>query len=298
MAPSRERSTQCRVYKCKSIRHSDLAQIADAITQNPCPICLCEIKPSRAALLPLCKHAFCADCIHKWSDYKRTCPLCKAEFGSWLFIIDLSSQTLEKEKFKSPVDDRPHTVGFPARRRSHLEELRLIRRTRAELTTQYSRTGVIPRRRSFGQLEAANPGVIRERTLQWRASIYERKLQAVPFSSKNRLIEQMEHNNSAKAMVVQRIEPWIKRELEAILDDPNPSVIVHVVTSLFVSGNERSHQASSGEPGARNDFLAPLRPFLHEKSEMFWHELRCFAESPLSLETYDTVAEYISLNQT
>nr|GMD63030.1 E3 ubiquitin-protein ligase Topors-like isoform X1 [Ipomoea batatas] len=189
MAPSRERSTHCRAYKRKSIRHSGLAQIADAITQNPCSICLCEIKPSRAALLPLCKHAFCADCIHKWSDYKRTCPLCKAEFGSWLFLINLSSQTLEKEKFKSPLDDRPRTVGFPARRRSHLDELRLIRRTRAELTTQYSRTGVIPRRRSFGQLEAANPGVIRERTLQWRASIYERKLQAVPFSSKNRLIE-------------------------------------------------------------------------------------------------------------
>ncbi|XP_019184092.1 PREDICTED: E3 ubiquitin-protein ligase Topors-like isoform X2 [Ipomoea nil] len=168
---------------------------------------------------------------------------------------------------------------------------RLIRRTRAELTTQYSRTGVIPRRRSFGQLEAANPGVIRERTLQWRASIYERKLQAVPFSSKNRLIEQMEHNNSAKAMVMQRIEPWIKRELEAILDDPNPSVIFHVVTSLFVSGNERRDHATS-------DFLAPLRPFLHEKTEMFWHELRCFAESPLALETYDTVAEYRSLNRT
>lgn len=155
-----------------------------------------------------------------------------------------------------------------------------------------------PRMRSFGTFDDASLGVINQRKLQWRESIYEMKLQAVPFASKNRALEKMEDNNGVKSMVVQRIEPWIQRELEAILHDPNPSVIVHVATSLFVSTNGRSGQASSGERYTRDEFLTPLRPFLHDKAELFWHELRCFAESPFSIETYDTVVEYKSPNQT
>ncbi|CAH9071827.1 unnamed protein product [Cuscuta europaea] len=245
-----EESTQYRVYKRKSKIPSDLARISDAITQKSCPICLCEIKPRRVASLPLCRHVFCADCICRWSGYKRVCPLCKAEFGSSLFIIDLSSQTLVKEVLKAPLNYRP-TVGFSAPQRNALAEL----------------------------------------------SIYERKLQAVPFESKNRVLEKKEHNSRVKSMVIQRVEPWIHRELEAILKDPNPSIIVHVVTSVLVSTIERGTIVSSEEPGTRDELLAPLRPFLHEKTEHFWHELRCFAESSFSIETYDTVVEYRS-NQT
>ncbi|CAH9091542.1 unnamed protein product [Cuscuta epithymum] len=292
MAHSKE-STQYRGYKRKSKVPSDLARISDAITQKSCPICLCEIKPRRVASLPLCRHVFCVDCICRWSGYKRVCPLCKAEFGSSLFIIDLSSQTLVKEVLKAPLDYRPPTVGFSAPQRNALAELRLIRR-RAEQNSQYSRTREFPRRRSFGTPEGLNPGVIREIKLQWRASIYERKLQAVPFASKNRVLEKMEYNSSVKSMVIQRVEPWIHRELEAILKDPNPSIIVHVVTSVLVSTNERGTIVSSGEPGTRDEFLAPLRPFLHEKTEHFWHELRCFAQSCFSIETYDSVVEYRS----
>lgn len=76
-------------------------------------------------------------------------------------------------------------------------------------------------------------------------------------------------NRSAKEKMLQRIEPWIRRELQAILGDPDPSIIVHVVTSLFISENTHSTQQYAGD-----DFLAPLRPFLHEHAEMFWHELR------------------------
>ncbi|KAH7843627.1 hypothetical protein Vadar_018983 [Vaccinium darrowii] len=70
-------------------------------------------------------------------------------------------------------------------------------------------------------------------------------------------------------MIEKKIEPWFRRELEAILGDPDPSVIVHVASSLFISG-------------------------LQDSALMNQHLLffRRFAESPFNMETYDTVVEY------
>lgn len=79
-------------------------------------------------------------------------------------------------------------------------------------------------------------------------------------------------NSNAKERVLQRIEPWIKRELYAILHDPDPAVIVHVATSLFISSLEEN--TASGYLSGEDDFLAPLRSFLHDQANTFWHELR------------------------
>lgn len=127
-------------------------------------------------------------------------------------------------------------------------------------------------------------------------------------------------NDFQKQSILQRIEPWIRREIEAITGDPDTAIILlHVVSSLFFS----RHDGSSGDLGVEDDFLAPLKPFLHDRTDMFWHELRlglrkiyicqfydsmlvilltfkkyiyfvfrCFAGSPLNMETYDAVVEY------
>lgn len=81
-------------------------------------------------------------------------------------------------------------------------------------------------------------------------------------------------NTDAKEMILRRIEPWIQRELQAILKDPDPTVIVHVATSLFISRYEKKTDNFRGPVGIESDFLAPLRPFLHEHADLFWHELR------------------------
>ncbi|GMP76713.1 hypothetical protein CsSME_00033262 [Camellia sinensis var. sinensis] len=81
-------------------------------------------------------------------------------------------------------------------------------------------------------------------------------------------------NNGVKDRILKRIEPWIHRELKAILGDPDPSVIVHVASSLFISGLEEKHEAPSKQFVLEDNFIEPLRPFLHERMNMFWHELR------------------------
>ena len=79
--------------------------------------------------------------------------------------------------------------------------------------------------------------------------------------------------SQSKKKILQRIEPWIQRELQAILQDPDPTIIVHVATSLYLS---RFHMTGDLSTAIDNDdgFLDPLRRFLGEWTDMFWHELR------------------------
>ncbi|XP_055830462.1 uncharacterized protein LOC129899496 [Solanum dulcamara] len=270
---------------------SRLKGIVTAVARKSCPICLCRLHYRSAAVIIPCMHAYCIVCIRRWSDLNRKCPLCNADFDSWFSRISSSSRTFQKEKLSARSETKKLNSGFVSSRpRDRLADRRVIRSRREELNTFGSRTRPFPRRRSFDQIGALNPDDITRRIILWRSSIYEERLQAVPFSSKNCLMQHMD-NRSTKEKMLQRIEPWIRRELQAILGDPDPSIIVHVATSLFISENTHSTQQCAG-----GDFLAPLRPFLHECTEMFWHELRCFAESPLSMQTYDTVVEYNSLD--
>lgn len=105
--------------------------------------------------------------------------------------------------------------------------------------------------------------------------------------------ENISGSDGVRARILRRIEPWVRRELQAVLGDPDPSVIVHVATSLYIATLERKVHFSSGQPGVGDQFLAELRAFLLDKTDMFWHELRCFAESSFTMETYDAVVEYM-----
>lgn len=172
---------------------------------------------------------------------------------------------------------------------------RAIGIAREELNVVSRRTRPLPRQRSFGQSNMWPPGNNKARILQWRASIYEQNMRAVPCPSRRSLQEGiMGRKSNRETLVLERIEPWIHRELHAILQDPNPAVIVHLVTSLFISSLEETQQkAPSGAYGVENKNLQLLQPFLVERTSTFWHELRCFAESQFNMETYDTVVKYV-----
>ncbi|GAB4843574.1 hypothetical protein Ancab_013539 [Ancistrocladus abbreviatus] len=147
-----------------------------------------------------------------------------------------------------------------------------------------ARSRPVPRRRSFGWGSLPS-NVVADQILHWRESIYKQRLQAVPFPSGScrQAIEfdgvcagamDSTVGDGIKDTILQRIEPWIHRELQAILKDPDPSIIVHVATSLFISSIECKPRASADHFGDKNDFLAPLRRFLCESTDIFWHELR------------------------
>ncbi|KAF9678024.1 hypothetical protein SADUNF_Sadunf08G0168800 [Salix dunnii] len=262
--------------------------ILPAIRGKSCPICLKKIDGEdyrRLAVLGVCLHAYCLDCIRKWSDIKRKCPLCNLEFNYWFCKISLSSRNFSKEKLP---------VVKEGRRAKPLDILSSRAAVRAGLNVVNRRSRPLPWQRRFEQPLPGSGGsdVIAQRKLQWRASIYNRRLHAVHISSRNCLKQIISRNCCMKQRILHRIEPWIQRELQAILEDPDPSVIVHVASSLFIASLERRSDVQSDQLGVEDHFLQPLRRFLHGWTNMFWHELRCFAESSLTMETYDTVVRY------
>lgn len=269
--------------------------ISPAIVDKTCPICLRTIDVPGAAVLTVCFHAYCLDCIHKWSDLKRNCPLCNSTFDSWFYKIDLSSLRYLKQQLPA-ISDCKSVIPRP--RSTVADRRRIIERTRREMNDVNRRTRPLPWRRSFGRPGTMSPHVIAERKLQWRASVYNRRLQAVPIYHGNGFQQNVPRirNDFEKEKLLRRIEPWIQRELKAILGDPDPSIILHVVSSLLFSRHEDGSSASSTQLSFVNDnFLAPLEPFLHHRTNMFWHELRCFVDSPFTMETYDAVVEYRQL---
>ncbi|KAL0414696.1 UNVERIFIED_CONTAM: hypothetical protein Sradi_1671300 [Sesamum radiatum] len=145
---------------------------------------------------------------------------------------------------------------------------RIIQRSR-EVSAVLSIARELPRQRSFGRSSHESPNVIAGRIRNVLGII----LQAVPLPHKNGLMQQVVGINGAKEMILRRIEPWIQRELQAILADPDPTIIVHVATSLFISKYEKRHENFEDQVVPEDECLAPLRPFLHERTEIFWHEL-------------------------
>ncbi|TYI06944.1 hypothetical protein ES332_A10G193400v1 [Gossypium tomentosum] len=250
--------------------------ICPAIVDETCPICLRTIDIPGAAVLTVCFHAYCLDCIRNWSDLKRNCPLCNSTFDSWFYKIDLSSLRYLKQQLPAISDCKS---AIPRPRFTVSDRRRIIERTRREINDVNRRTRPLPWRRSFGRPGTVSPLVIAERKLQWRASVYNRRLQAVPIYHGNGFQQNVPRirNDFEKEKLLQRIEPWIQRELEAILGDPDPSIILHVVSSLLFSRHEGKHDdssASSTQLSFVNDnFLASLEPFLHDQTNMFWHEL-------------------------
>ncbi|XP_012069386.1 E3 ubiquitin-protein ligase Topors isoform X2 [Jatropha curcas] len=254
-----------------------LRVIWPAIRGQTCPICLKDLGDHRrTAVITVCLHAYCLRCIRKWSDLKRKCPLCNAAFDSLFYKISFSSRNFLTEKLRALKEGKIAIVepDFSSRVRQ-----------------QMMRSRPLPWRRTFGRPGSVPSDVIAERKLQWRASVYKRSLQAVPSSP-----EQVSRDGYLKERVLQKIEPWIKRELQAILEDPDPSVIIHVASSLYIASLEGNFDVQAAQHGVEDNFLAPLRPFLHNWTNMFWHELRCFAETSLAMETYDAVVTYKRFN--
>ncbi|KAF3456154.1 hypothetical protein FNV43_RR00804 [Rhamnella rubrinervis] len=230
-----------------------------AVQGQSCPICLEDLDVPSSVVLTACKHAYCAECMHRWSRLRRKCPLCNADFDSWFSHINLSSRNFHKQHLPA-LSNSSNKLGFDEQ-----HPLRTV------INGVRSRTRPLPWRRSFGRPGTVGDDVSAERKLRWRASIYEKRLQAVPSSPQN---QKLLGHNGVKERILQRIEPWIRRELQAILGDTDPSIIVHVAASIYISSLEEKVNVSSGQPDMGDNFLPPLQPFLLDRTNMFWHELR------------------------
>ncbi len=75
--------------------------------------------------------------------------------------------------------------------------------------------------------------------------------------------------------------PWITRDLRVLTGDEDASILTHYILGLLQTVDLQSDHG-----------LSLLLPFLHEKSELFVHELFSFARSPCNIESYDVSVQY------
>lgn len=81
----------CGRFNCK--RHGNIdnnldKEIKFEILTNKdetdtCQICLDDFSETKLVIKTHCNHVFHTKCIKKWCDKKNTCPLCRADIGSF-----------------------------------------------------------------------------------------------------------------------------------------------------------------------------------------------------------------------
>ncbi|KAG0325988.1 hypothetical protein BG000_001573 [Podila horticola] len=261
--------------------------------EHHCVICLnpCEDR----AVLENCQHEFCFRCILQWSMISHSCPLCVQIFERCLHQIeddrhfkvhmfDPLPSAGSKGTSVSPDIVVPHGIirqiyGPPQRRRRFVTP-RILEEESAERTITEQQ----------------------EQRLERRREVYRHKLFVKHMGANNISGFQQITPESFKIFPqrIERVVPWIRRELQAILtlslpassassrSDPNPSgelmtgleLIREYITAVLKRYDLQTDQAQD-----------LLRDFLHEHTEHFVHELMAFARSPFSIEAYDAAAQ-------
>ncbi|KAG0609975.1 hypothetical protein M758_7G029000 [Ceratodon purpureus] len=317
------------------LRVEDEEQGASSSNDDMCPICLGDIEEAGEAVLQWCMHRFCTHCIEEWSKVRRVCPLCKAEYRGWYHGVQSNNEFQERVLPPVAESSAHQSRGDAASRFRLWRDSRRQERGRgsrllqprghgvapdasaSSSSKQFGRSAPFPTQRSFGlprQHQSAQAMRILEeqaaaKALQWRKSIYNRNLRARPFEIGKRSMV----TKDAKARAERRLEPWIRRELLAVLPNSDHAFLSRLILGLWFGAEHEPIQAverqgsSSGQRTISNrnvigstetgsvreaEAVKELKRFLGDKAELLWHELRCFAESPFTMQAYDTVVVY------
>lgn len=86
-----------------------------------------------------------------------------------------------------------------------------------------------------------------------------------------------------------RIKHWITRDLQALLGEDDVSLLADHVRGVLAEAARRRHEGQ-----AEVDAWAhhQLRPYVGSSVAHFWHEVRCFAGCPYTVQTYDSMVRY------
>ncbi|KAL2917966.1 hypothetical protein HK105_202380 [Polyrhizophydium stewartii] len=88
----------------------------------------------------------------------------------------------------------------------------------------------------------------------------------------------------AQPAALERLVPWIRRDLQALLHMSDVEIVKDIVVSVLKRHEPRSDEA-----------IKALSDFLGENAEHFLHELVCFASSPFNIPAYDAAVQYPSI---
>ncbi|KAL1923408.1 uncharacterized protein VTP21DRAFT_8388 [Calcarisporiella thermophila] len=234
----------------------------DQLPEETCSICL-QIYQDKS-LLNSCFHAFCFACILQWIEYARRarCPLCVQPFE---YILHDVKSELDYKKYWVPEFKTESELRQPI--------------DRSRRPNQYRRF----QRRWQEPIEERQLSKTQQEAVERRRYIYRHKLFAMHIGS-NRYSKYREVSPtyfSSHPEAIRRLVPWIRRDLQAILEEENAEIVREYVIAVLKTHDLRTESA-----------LELLRPFLEPYTEHFVHELVAFARSPLEIRAYDITVQY------
>lgn len=227
-----------------------------------CPICLETV--TGEAFLDQCFHRFCYHCILQWSEMVLAASLAKTG-NSKRRVADLECP-LCKTHYTSIVHDLVSGSKF---QRDFLlapdgSQFRL-------LETHRRRLAVYAAHKADGAMKNLNPGV-----------------PSVPQGVKTRTVSGVVKANKW-------LPCWVRRELEALMQDEDVAMVTHHVVGVVESLQKRS-RGSMFRPDAAKEsssknwcsaVAAAVRPFVFEDAEMFAVELWKFLDAGIDIAFYD-----------
>lgn len=149
---------------------------------------------------------------------------------------------------------------------------------------------------AVGQAQRNEPSAMEaseDPAIAWRRNIYADGMYAVSPGSQSAAVPT---SLAAAPNRARRLQDWVNRELQALLHQENVSVVRSFVVSLATAHcldrHQGQQQQAAGSARQQEEAINALQPFLHDRAAHFWHELKCFAQAPYSMATYDRVMQY------
>ncbi|XP_057425162.1 uncharacterized protein LOC130718569 isoform X2 [Lotus japonicus] len=90
------------------------------------------------------------------------------------------------------------------------------------------------------------------------------------------------------------LESWLRREIQALIQEEDVDIIVHHILGVVKSFSTRREQRHINDPEKKQEEFKmsvseAARPFLAARTERFVYEIQLFLASGLNIEAYDAV---------
>jgi E3 ubiquitin-protein ligase Topors len=295
-----------------------VSQSGDHVVWRECAICLSRPTARDGAVVEGCYHTFCFVCIAHWAALNPACPLCKRRFNAILHDLRLQPGPAARLRFRrySLADaavaagaslSPDVSAGAASDRRVERATPSSASRTRPDVavgilqaTSKASRGAT-----SYGGPNASDTDVDRRRL------VYARRLRAAPppavAAEKCSLELAIARRLPDVARLWIKLQPWVVRELQAVLEEDDVDLLVIMTRSLLDEYARQTlplrRRATTARAATSADELlartaweglrARLDEYLVDDAATFLHELFCFAVSACNdMAAYDSSVRY------
>ncbi|EGC29479.1 hypothetical protein DICPUDRAFT_158926 [Dictyostelium purpureum] len=249
---------------------------------STCPICLGPFDD--LTFLDICFHQFCFLCILQWSEVNQKCPLCKNIFHSFIYKVksntDYQRYIIEN---KSKPDKTTTTITTTTTNSTNSNNYNQQQANIRRFNNSHNNNN-----ENYNSNFNNNNRLVFLPTLSiteqhsFRKSVYVKNIKAIPMVPPFKLyLDPISISASFKTWQ-KKLKPWIKRELQSILQTSDTDILEDLVLEILKKYNI-VHDEKVYET---------LSKYLFDKTLHFIHELLCFATSPYNMQTYDLKVIY------